>query len=178
MRSSKYIPIVATILAVVVGIVSIAGSGGVAPGIVQVQGRAAAGVSPVGNPVYVGFLTGGTTGGQLTGVTACFNSATVGVTAGNTTEIVAGSATGAIRVCSFSVTMSAAGTARWVSADTGGGCANAVSLTGTTPLATGTPWTVGAGGIGQIFRTTDVSKSLCMVAVTGNVVGVVTYAIY
>lgn len=105
----------------------------------------------------------------------CNNTAVINVTAGSTTELVALTASQIIRVCSFTVAMSAAGTAQFVYG-TGVNCATGtVNITGAVPLATGTPWAqTGASGL-NIFRTIA-SNALCLAAVTGNAVGFVTYA--
>lgn len=106
----------------------------------------------------------------------CPLSAVVSVTAGSTTQIVALAASQIIRVCGFSVSMSAAGTAQWVYG-TGANCGTGTTnLTGATTLATGTPWTYSAG-VGSVMRSAA-SNALCLAAVTGNVTGIVTYAQY
>lgn len=106
----------------------------------------------------------------------CNLTATVSVTAAATTQIIALSGTTKIRVCSFSVSMSAAGTAQWIQG-TGANCGSTTAnLTAATTLATGTPWTVAAGQ-GAVFTGTA-GNALCLAAVTGNVVGFVTYAQY
>lgn len=104
----------------------------------------------------------------------CASSATVSVTAGSTTQIIALSGTTVIRVCSFSVAMSAAGTASWETG-TGTNCGTGTTaLTGATPLATGTPWTY-SNGQGSVFRS-SAGGEICLAAVTGNVVGTINYA--
>jgi hypothetical protein len=105
----------------------------------------------------------------------CNSSAVVNVTAGATTEIVALTGSQIIRVCSFGISMSAAGTAAFVYG-TGTNCGTGTtSLTGAMPLATGTPMAVSGGAGGNVFRGA-VSNALCVAAVTGNVVGWVNYA--
>lgn len=106
----------------------------------------------------------------------CPLSAVVNVTAGATTEIVALTASQVIRVCSFAVSMSAAGTAQFVYG-TGTNCGTGTtSITGAIPLATGTPLELSAG-LGSLFRTAS-ANALCVAAVTGNVVGFVSYVKY
>lgn len=106
----------------------------------------------------------------------CNSSAVVNVTAGNTTEIVALSGSTVIRVCSVAISMSAAGTAQFIYG-TGSNCAGSpANITGAIPLATGTPLAWG-GGSGSIFRGAA-ANALCVAAVTGNVVGVISYARY
>ena len=106
----------------------------------------------------------------------CPLSATVSVSAAATTEIIPLIANRTIRVCGFSVTMTAAGTAQW-RYGTGSDCATGItSLTAATNLATATPWTVYAGN-GPVFQVPQ-GSALCLAAVTGNVVGFVTYALY
>lgn len=106
----------------------------------------------------------------------CNQSAVVNVTAAATTQIVALSGTTRIRVCGFSVSMSAAGTAQWVQG-TGANCGTGTAnLTGVVTLATGTPWSVAAGQ-GAAFIGTP-GAALCLAAVTGNVTGFLNYAQY
>lgn len=105
----------------------------------------------------------------------CPNSATISVTAAATTQIVALAASQIIRVCSFSVTMSAAGTAQFVYG-TGSNCGTGTtSLTAATNLATATPWSLSAPSGGSLFRSAS-ANALCVAAGIGNVVGFVTYA--
>lgn len=106
----------------------------------------------------------------------CTNTATVSVTAGNTTEIVALTASQVIRVCSFAVSMSAAGTAKFVYG-TGTNCGTGTTdITAAMNLATGTPLAMSAGN-NSLFRTAS-ANALCVTAATGNVVGFVSYAKY
>lgn len=107
----------------------------------------------------------------------CTNSVVVNVTAAATTQLVALQASQVIRVCSFSVSMSAAGTAQFVYG-TGSNCGTGTTnLTGVVTLATGTPWGLSAPEGGSLFRTAS-ANALCLAAVTGNVTGFVTYAQY
>lgn len=107
---------------------------------------------------------------------ACDSSAVVSVTAGATTEIVALSGSTIVRVCSVAISMSAAGTAQFVYG-TGANCGTGTtSLTGAIPLATATPLALSAGA-GSLFRGAA-ANALCVAAVTGNVVGVISYARY
>jgi hypothetical protein len=106
----------------------------------------------------------------------CPNTALINVTAASTTQIVALGASQIIRVCSFSISMSAAGTAQFVYG-TGTNCATGLtSITPAMPLLASTPWTM-TGMNGSVFRTIA-SNELCVAAVTGNAVGFVTYAQY
>lgn len=106
----------------------------------------------------------------------CANSAVVNVTAGNTTELVALTASQSIRVCSVAISASAAGTAQLLYG-TGTNCGTSPqNLTGAMSLATGTPLSVSAGN-GSLFRTAA-SNALCLAAVTGNVTGFISYAKY
>jgi hypothetical protein len=107
---------------------------------------------------------------------ACPNTAVVNVTAGSTTEIVALTASQIIRVCGFSISMSAAGTAKFVQG-TGTNCGTGTGdITGAMTLATGTPWQI-HGGSNSVLRAA-VSNALCVVAATGNAVGFINYAKY
>lgn len=107
----------------------------------------------------------------------CPNSAVVNVTAAATTQIVALSASTQIRVCSIAISMSAAGTAKFLYG-TGANCATGpVDLTAAMTLATGTPLELSASAGGSLLRTAS-SNALCVAAVTGNVVGFITYAQY
>ncbi|MDI1265601.1 MAG: hypothetical protein PS018_20330 [bacterium] len=106
----------------------------------------------------------------------CNSTAVINVTAGSTTEIIPLTASQIIRVCSFAVSMSAAGTAQFLYG-TGTNCGTGTtSLSGAMPLATGTPMELAAGQ-GNLFRS-GVSNALCVAAVTGSVVGFITYAKY
>jgi len=104
----------------------------------------------------------------------CSNSAVVNVTAAATTQLVALSSSTNIRVCSVAITMSAAGTAQFVSG-TGANCGTGTAnVTGAFTLATGTPLALSAAN-GSLFRA-GASNALCLTAVTGNVTGVISYA--
>lgn len=104
----------------------------------------------------------------------CANSAVVNVTAAATTQLVALASSQIIRVCSVAITMSAAGTAKFVYG-TGSNCGTGTTdITGAFTLATGTPLTL-SGMNGSVFRTIA-SNALCLTAVTGNVTGVISYA--
>lgn len=104
----------------------------------------------------------------------CPNSAVVNVTAAATTQLVALSGSTNIRVCSVAITMSAAGTAQFVSG-TGANCGTGTAnVTGAFTLATGTPLALSAAN-GSLFRA-GASNALCLAAVTGNVTGVISYA--
>lgn len=104
----------------------------------------------------------------------CANSAVVNVTAGSTTELVSLTASQVIRVCSFAITMSAAGTAQFVYG-TGTNCGSGTtSLTGAMTLGTTTPMALSAAN-GSLFRGAT-ANALCLAAVTGNVTGFISYA--
>lgn len=105
----------------------------------------------------------------------CPSTATVSVTAGNTTEIVALTASQIIRVCSFAVSMSAAGTAKFVYG-TGTNCGTGqADITAAINLGTTTPLAMTASAGSSVLRTIA-SNALCVTAATGNVTGFVTYA--
>lgn len=115
--------------------------------------------------------------GRLCLSPVCNLTATVSVTAAATTQIVALTAGQTIRVCAFSVSMSAAGTAQFVYG-TGTNCGTGTtSITPAVPLATATPWTQSIGPGAVLFQTAA-ANALCVAAVTGNVVGYITYAKY
>lgn len=106
---------------------------------------------------------------------SCPNSAVINVTAASTTQIVALVAAQTIRICSFAISMSAAGTAKFVYG-TGANCGTGTTdLTGAMTLATGSPLALNSGGGGALLRTAS-ANALCVTAVTGNVVGFVNYA--
>jgi len=104
----------------------------------------------------------------------CPNTATVSVTAGDTTQIVALSGSTNIKVCSMAISMTAAGTAQFVSG-TGSNCGSGTAnITGAIPLATGVPLSL-AAPIGGTLLSAGASNALCIAAVTGNVVGFIGY---
>jgi len=139
-------------------------------------GPSASGAAPSGNPNWISGLGSGATGGFLYPLTACDSSAVVTVSAAATTQIVALTSGRSIRVCSFSVSISLAGTAQWQTG-TGSNCGSSnANLTGAYSVGTGATAAQGTG-LGEIFKT-PVSQALCLAAVTGNVTGVVSYAVY
>ena len=122
----------------------------------------------------LGLLFNGTTWDRAF---TCTQSAQINVTAAATTQVVALSASTVIRVCSIVLTMSAAGTAQIVYG-TGTNCATGLTaITPAMPLATGTPLELSAPTGGSLFRGAA-GNALCVAAVTGNVLGIVTYAQY
>lgn len=146
------------------------------PWLANVGGTAASGAAASGNPLWTAGLGSGATGGLLYPVTACDSSAVVTVTAGNTTEIVALTASRSVRVCSFSLSISLAGSAQWKQG-TGTNCGTGTaSLSGAYSIATGITSAQGTG-IGELFKTTA-ANALCLAAVTGDVTGIVSYAKY
>ncbi|MCK9361859.1 hypothetical protein M0Q28_06595, partial [Patescibacteria group bacterium] len=103
-------------------------------------------------------------------------SAVINVTAGATTQLVALSGSTVIRVCSYNVTASLAGTFTFVYG-TGANCGTGTTaLTGAMAIAT-----AGSNGmsgmIGSLFRGAA-ANALCLTAATGNMTGFVTYAQY
>lgn len=140
----------------------------------QISGLPIAPIDASGNnriPGTANYLYDGTNTNVGIG---CTSSATVSVTAGNTLQIVALVAAKAVRVCGFSLAMSAAGTAQFEYGTATNCGTGTTALTGAIPLATGTPWTMSMPE-GQLFATASANE-LCVVAVTGNVVGFVSYA--
>lgn len=104
----------------------------------------------------------------------CSASAVINVTAGNTTELVALTASQVIRVCSFVLTESLAGSATFVYG-TGTNCATGqTGLTGVMVMATSGTMALSAGN-SSLFRTAS-ANALCLTAVTGNITGFVSYA--
>ena len=106
----------------------------------------------------------------------CTQSAVINVTAGATTQLVALSGSTVIRVCSYNVTASLAGTFTFVYG-TGANCGTGTTaLTGAMAIAT-----AGANGMsgmnGSLFRGAA-ANALCLTAATGNMTGFVTYAQY
>jgi hypothetical protein len=105
----------------------------------------------------------------------CPNSAVINVTAANTTQIVGLVAAQTVRICSFAVSMSASGTAKFVYG-TGTNCATGTTdMTGAMTLATGVPLAMGDANGGALLKTAS-ANALCVTAATGNVVGFVNYA--
>lgn len=103
----------------------------------------------------------------------CPNTASISVTAANTTEIIAATASQNIRICSISISMSAAGTAQ-LKNGTGTDCGTGTTnISGAMNLATGTPLSLGSG-IGAVV-TVPTSNAFCIAAVTGNVNGWVSF---
>lgn len=106
----------------------------------------------------------------------CPFTATVAVSAGATTQLVALAAGKRVRVCSFSVSLSAAGTFKFVQG-TGTNCgSNTADLTAAQTLATGTPLSL--SGMGPPLFRTLAARALCGAAVTGNAAGWITYGQY
>jgi hypothetical protein len=143
---------------------------------VAAVGPAASGIAPGQNPIQTVGLGSGATGGLLYQPTACDSSAPVSVNALNSGRIVLLAAGQSIHVCSFSLSISAAGRAIWI-AGTGSTCGTGpVNLTGPLYIASGSTLALGSGH-GQLFKT-PVGDSLCLSAFNGNVRGVVSYAVY
>lgn len=105
----------------------------------------------------------------------CSSFAAVSVTAGNTTQIVALSASTVIRVCNFYGSISADGSFAMVSG-TGSNCGTPANSTGDILAKTNTPINLG-NGAAAIYRGTA-GGEFCVKATTGNVVGYITYAQY
>lgn len=106
---------------------------------------------------------------------SCPNTAAVSVTAGNTTEIVALTASQVIRICSIVISTSLAGTAQFIYG-TGTNCGTGTTnISGAINLATATPLAITAAGGGSLMRSAS-ANAFCIAAVTGNVSGFITYA--
>lgn len=107
---------------------------------------------------------------------ACTNQASATVTAAATTQVVALAASQVIRVCSFSVGMSASGTAKFVQG-TGANCGTGTAdITPATNITSGNVWAIG-NGEASVLRTGS-GNALCVTAATGNAQVFVTYAQY
>lgn len=106
----------------------------------------------------------------------CTNSAVVSVPSGTTVQIVALTAGKQIRVCSFGLSISLAGTAQF-EYGTGTLCATGTTaLTGAMNMTAGVPFTMTMAE-GQLFASAS-ANALCIAAVTGNVNGFISYAVY
>ncbi len=107
---------------------------------------------------------------------ACTSQASATVTAGATTEIVALTASQVIRVCAFTIGISASGTVKFVQG-TGTNCG-----TGTADIMPATQLTSGeviamGDGTAAVLRTAS-ANALCVTAATGNAQVFVSYAKY
>lgn len=103
----------------------------------------------------------------------CPSTAVVNVN-NTTTELVALTSTQIIRVCSFVITSSLAGTASFVYG-TGTNCGTGqIAITGAMTMAIATPIQISAAN-GSVMRTIA-SNALCLTAGTGTVTGFITYA--
>lgn len=148
-------------------------NGGLA-GSQSIGGTAAQGAAPTANPILIaGLGSGGAGVGVLSSPVVCDQSAVITVSAAATTQIVSLVASKKIRVCSFSITLSTAGTVQFVygtGVDCGTGTTN---LTGAMNVATN--GSINFWGGGSLFNTIN-SNALCLSAVTGNASGVLSYA--
>jgi hypothetical protein len=107
---------------------------------------------------------------------ACTNQASATVTAGATTEIVALTASQVIRVCAFTIGMSASGTVKFVQG-TGTNCGTGTAdIMPATQLSTGNVLAMGNGSA-AVLRTSS-ANALCVTAATGNAQVYVSYAKY
>ncbi len=96
------------------------------------------------------------------------------VSTGTTTQIVAASGSTVIHVQHWGAVSNAAQTAKWVSADTGGSCANPVALTGVMSFAANGGASMGSGA-GDVLVLPS-GKALCLVTTTtGQTGGSVSY---
>lgn len=108
---------------------------------------------------------------------ACRNSAVISVIALNTTEIVALAASKKVRVCSFVITESLSGTAKFVYG-TGSNCATGTTdITAAMVLPTNGNISLSAPSGSELFATAS-ANALCLTAVTGNITGFLSYAQY
>lgn len=124
-------------------------------------------------PAMSPFLYDGTNTNVAIG---CTNSAVVSVPSGTTVQIVALTAGKQIRVCSFGLSISLAGTAQF-EYGTGTLCATGTTaLTGAMNMTAGVPFTMNMAE-GQLFASAS-ANAVCIVAATGNVNGFISYAVY
>jgi hypothetical protein len=108
---------------------------------------------------------------------SCRNSATISVTAGATTQIVALASAKKVRVCSFVITESLAGTAKFLYG-TGTNCVTGpVDLTAAMALPTNGNISARAPSGSNLFETAS-ANALCLASVTGTITGFLTYAQY
>lgn len=113
-------------------------------------------------------------GSTIDGAFTCASQASVSVTAGNTTQIIALSGSTVIRICSVSLGMSANGTVAFTSG-TGSNCGTPANAMAAINLNTGTMWQQSAPAGGSLYRG-SAGGEFCITAATGNVTGFVTYA--
>ena len=107
---------------------------------------------------------------------ACTSQASATITAGATTEVVALTASQIIRVCSFTIGMSASGTAKFVQG-TGTNCGTGTAdIMPATQISTGNVLAL-SGGASSVLRTSS-GSALCVTAATGNAQVYVNYAKY
>jgi hypothetical protein len=107
---------------------------------------------------------------------ACTSQASATITAGATTEVVALTASQIIRVCSFTIGMSASGTAKFVQG-TGTNCGTGTAdIMPATQISTGNVLAL-SGGNSSVLRTSS-GSALCVTAATGNAQVYVNYAKY
>ena len=118
-----------------------------------------------------------TNGSNCVPVTVCTSSAAVNVTSGNTTQIVGLTSGQSIRVCSFTITGSAAATAATFVYGTGTNCAGSPSnLTGA--MLIGQNGAISSSTAAGSLFAAPASQALCVTAATGNVTGFISYAKY
>lgn len=104
----------------------------------------------------------------------CRFTASVSVTAAATTEIVALTTGQRIRICSVAISMTATGTAKFVTG-TGTNCGTGTAdMTPAMTLATGAPLALNSGDNTYLLEA-PVSQAICMTAATGNIAGWVRY---
>jgi hypothetical protein len=113
--------------------------------------------------------------GAPTFIQACTGSTQQTVTAGNTIQVLALVVGATIRLCGWTMSMSATGTAQIVTG-TGVNCGTGTLTQPAFTLATGIPWSVG-GGVGVVL-VLPTSFALCVAATTGNVSVIAYYAQY
>lgn len=137
----------------------------------------AAGLSASNNFAYVQAIISLWNGSTADAGFICPNTASVSVTAGNTTEIVALTSAQVVRVCSVTLGIATTGTVGVVYG-TGTNCGTGTTtLVADMNLTAGNLWAQTGPAGGSLFRSAT-ANAICVKAVTGDVKGSLTYAKY
>lgn len=117
---------------------------------------------------------GANSAGNLTGIIQASANAAVSVSTATTTQIIPASGSTKIYVTHWHLVTTLANNVTWESADTGGACANPVTLTGAEPFAANGGVSAGSG-LGPVL-VTPAGKALCMVtSASTQISGTVAY---
>lgn len=144
----------------------------------QMQGPAANGAAPAGNPNEIAVLTSGATGGVLGIPTGCDQSALITLSAGTDAVIVSGVASQTVRICHLSFSIS--GTTAFditIRQGTGSTCGtNTATMAGT--YFSVLSMALDFGGLGPL-KTSTTARDVCIHS-SGSVTlgGVMTYALF